>query len=163
MIRETTGYPFNGHTSLQIEPVSGKPEILVHIFAPAWTIHHVVRINEKSISFKMENGFITFPLKVDAIRNISWSCDLVSRTREPENTANTQKGCFAIMYGPLVLGYAGPGNVAFSEKPVIKQLDESHYEVSDKNQSYQFTPVYQLLDPKLKEPDYRKQVLFLIK
>ncbi len=34
----------------------------------------------------MENGFITFPLKLDANQNIAWSCDMVSQTREPENT-----------------------------------------------------------------------------
>jgi uncharacterized protein len=162
-LRETTGYPFNGQTSLKIEPVSGHPEVIVHLFAPGWTIHHVIRVNEKTVSFKMENGFITFPLKLDAALNVVWSCDMVSQTREPENALNTQKGCFAVMYGPLVLGYEGPQTVFFSEKPVIRQLDELNYQVSDKNQSYKFTSVYQLLDPRVKENSYQKQVLFQIK
>jgi uncharacterized protein len=162
-LTETTGYPFNGRTSLVIEPVSGHPGIIVHLFAPAWTIHHQVKINEKPVSFNMENGFITFPLKLDGKMSIDLSCDLVSHTREPENAANTQKGCFAVMYGPLVLGYEGSIPVTFSERPAIRQVDDLNYEVSDKNQSYKFTSVYQLLDPKLKEPGYQKQVLFLIK
>jgi DUF1680 family protein len=162
-IRETTGYPFNGHTSLELEPVSGNPGIIMHLFAPGWTTHHEVRVNEKTVPFKMENGFITFPLKLDAKMIIDISCDLVSQNREPENTTNTQKGCFAVMYGPLVLAYEGPFPLTFSEKPEIKQLDESYYQVSDKHNSYKFTSVYQLLDPKLKEPGYQKQVLFLIK
>jgi uncharacterized protein len=162
-LRETTEYPFNGRTSLKLEPVSGKGQIVVHLFAPAWTAHHDIRINDKKVSFKIENGFITFPLELDAQKDIAWSCDMVSQTREPENVANSQKGCFAIMYGPLVLGYDGPLPVAFSEKPVIRQLDEMNYQVTDKNQEYKFTPVYQLLDSTVKENTYRKQVLFLMK
>jgi hypothetical protein len=46
---------------------------------------------------------------------------------------------------------------------MIKQIDESNYQVSDKNQAYKFTPVYQLLDPRVKESDYKKQILFLYK
>ncbi len=67
------------------------------------------------------------------------------------------------MYGPLVLGYDGPDLITFSEKPVIKQLDESNYQVSDKIRTYKFTSVYQLLDPRVKEAGYQKQVLFVIK
>ncbi len=163
MLQETTGYPFNGRTSFTIEPKSGHAKIMVHLFAPSWTTHHEIRVNQKSIHFKQENGFISFPLKVDETLNIEWTCELVSQTREPENTLNTQKGSFAIMYGPLVLGYDGPDQVTFSEKPVIRQLDDSNYEVSDKNLIYNFNSVYQLLDPKVKENTYQKQVLFLYK
>jgi hypothetical protein len=111
----------------------------------------------------MENGFITFPLKPDATMNITWSCELVSQTRKPENAMNTQKGSFAIMYGPLILGYDGPDLITFSENPVIKKLDESDYQVSDKTRTYKFTSVYQLLDPRVKEEGYQKQVMFLYK
>jgi hypothetical protein len=163
MLRETSGYPFNGRTSFKLEPLSGKPQIILHLFAPAWTSHHEIRVNEKTVSFKMDNGFITFPLKLDAPLNIAWTCDMVSQTREPENTMNTQKGSFAIMYGPLVLGYDGPDLISFSEKPVIKQLDESNYQVSNKTRTYKFTSVYQLLDPRVKEEGYQKQVMFLYK
>jgi DUF1680 family protein len=162
-LQDITGYPFNGQTTLKIEPVSGRNRIIVHLFAPAWTTHHAIRINEKTVSFKMENGFITFPLKLDAPLNITLTCDVVSQTREPENTRNTRRGCFAIMYGPLVLGYDGPDPVTFSEKPVVKQLDKSNYQVSDKTHTYKFTSVYQLLDPRVKETSYQKQVLFLYK
>ncbi len=41
VLHETTGYPFNGLTSLKLEPVSGTAQIMVHLFAPAWTTHHV--------------------------------------------------------------------------------------------------------------------------
>ena len=162
-LHETTGYPFNGQTSLKLVPGSGRGQIIVHLFAPAWTTHHDIRVNHKKVSFKVEKGFITFALKLDAIQNIAWSCEMVPQTREPENATNTQKGCFALMYGPLVLGYDGSNPVTFSEKPVIRQLDELNYQVSDKNQVYNFTAVYQLLDPKVKEATYQKQVLFLIK
>ncbi len=160
---ETTGYPFNGNTSFRIEPKSGRSKITIRLFAPAWTTHHEIKVNEKTVSFRMENGFITFPLKPDATLNITWTCDLVSQTREPENTMNTKKGSFAIMYGPLVLGYDGTDLISFSEKPVIKKLDESNYQVSDKSRTYKFTSVYQLLDPRVKEEGYQKQVLFLYK
>jgi uncharacterized protein len=163
MLRETTGYPFNGHTTFRLEPVSGGTQIIVHLFAPAWTTHHIIRVNEKTVPFKMKNGFITFSISMDANQNIDWTCDMVSQTREPENTTNTRKGCFAIMYGPLVLGYEGTDPLTFTEKPMIKQIDGSNYQVSDKIQTYNFTPVYQLLDPKVKETDYKKQILFLYK
>ncbi len=39
-LHETTGYPFNGSTSFELEPKSGHSKIIVHLFAPAWTTHH---------------------------------------------------------------------------------------------------------------------------
>lgn len=163
LLNETTGYPFNGKTMLKLEPESGHAKVIIHLFAPEWTTHHMITVNEKKVNFRMENGFITFPMKVNETLNIDWTCEIVSQTREPENTINTQKGTFAIMYGPLVLGYDGPGMVTFSEKPEIIQVDESHYRVSDNTHSYDFTAVYQLLDPRVKEEGYQKQVLFLKK
>jgi uncharacterized protein len=159
-IRERTTYPFGAKDSFVLSPSNGSSSTVLHLFAPSWTNNHHILINGKETDFTLINGFVTFPLKIRRETSIVYSFDMHSQTRNIINLNNTRNGSFALVYGPLMLGYDGDNEIGLTDKPKIDRTDDTHWKVTDNEKSYDFSPIYQLLDPKVKEQDYKKQILF---
>jgi uncharacterized protein len=161
LIRERTTYPFGTKDTFVLSTSGGPASAVLHLFAPSWTSNHHVLVNGRETHFSLISGFVAFPLKIRRKTLVVYSYDMHSQTRENINLKNSGNGSYALVYGPLMLGYDGESEIAFTGKPTINRTDDTRWKVSDNVKSYDFSPIYQLLDPRVKEQDYKKQILFL--
>jgi uncharacterized protein len=160
LIRQATNYPFGTKASFTITPKSGSLKMTLNLFSPAWTTDPKVFINGEKAAFSVVSRFITIPLNLTKETKIEYSFEMNTQVREAVNPKNTKKGIFAIAYGPLMLGYEGDTEIHFINKPVITRLDETHWQAIDGNKTFNFSPVYHLMDEKVKAKAYQKQILF---
>lgn len=132
----------------------------LNLFSPGWMTNPQVFVNGEKAAVSNVNGFITIPLNLSKETKIEYSFEMGTQIREAVNQKNTKKGVFAIVYGPLMLGYEGESEIHFDKKPVITRLDETHWQMTDGDKSYNFSPIDHLMDAKVKDKTYRKQILF---
>jgi hypothetical protein len=160
-VSETTDYPFGSKVKLIIKPENGNSVMKMHLVVPAWTNGHQILVNGKKVRFTIQHGFASFTLNITGETHIEYSFNMILHARMPLNNIYTRQGSFAIEYGPLMLGYEGKSPVSFNKMPALKRMDTTHWQVSNGESTYELTPVYQLLDEKVREQDYQKQILFI--
>jgi uncharacterized protein len=160
LIKQTSTYPFGTKATFILTPKNGSFKISLNLFSPGWMTNPEVLINGEKKLVSYVNGFITIPLNLSKETKIEYSFEMGTQIREAVNPKNTKKGTFAIVYGPLMLGYEGASEFHFSNKPDLKRLDETHWSATEGDKSYNFTPVYHLMDAKVKAKTYQKQILF---
>ena len=162
LVSQQTRYPFGTTTSFKITPENGAAKMVLHLFAPGWITAPQVLVNGKKTAFSYFKGFIVIPLTLTGETNVAYSFEMKTQIRAAVNPANAIKGSFAMVYGPLMLGYAGRDEITFDKIPTMERIGETLWKVSDAVHSHEFTPVYHLLDEALKEKDYQKQILFKV-
>jgi uncharacterized protein len=160
LIKQSSGYPFGTNAAFTLTPISGSMKIVLHLPCPAWISMPQIIVNGEKQSVTNANGFIALPLKLTKETKIEYSFEMGTQIREAVNQQNTQKGVIAVEYGPLMLGYEGESEIHFSNKPELKRIDETHWQATDGDKSFNFTPVYHLMDAKVKAKTYQKQILF---
>lgn len=158
-IRQVSGYPFENKVVFNITDSEASPDILLKLFAPAWMINLRITVNGEPITFKRENGFISFNTILRRGTRIDFDFDQQVNTHHVVNMEHSRASHYAISYGPLILGYEGDKQIAFNKDPqVIRQADKQ-WKVGGLNNH--FSPVYHLMDPHVsKESGYQKQILF---
>ena len=161
-IRQTSAYPFGTKGELVITPEKGGQPFNLKIFIPSWISDTKIRIDGKEAAFERDRGFITLSVKPSAEMRVAYSFEMNTGVRQAINAANTQKGVFAFEYGPLMLGYEGSEISFSSSKPQINRMDEMHWNISGGGKTYEFTPVYHLMNEKVKDKTYQKQVIFKV-
>jgi uncharacterized protein len=159
-IKQSTTYPFGTKASISLTPGNEPLKMVLKLFSPGWITNPQVLINGVKAAVSIDNGFITLPLNLSKETKIEYSFEMSTQVREAVNPKNTKKGTFAIVYGPLMLGHEGEKEIRFSNKPGMTRLDETHWQMSDGDKSYSFTPIDHLMDAKVKAKTYQKQILF---
>jgi len=160
-INQSTSYPFGTKASFIITPKVGTLKINLNLFVPSWITNPQILVNGEKVDFLKINSFISLPLKIDSEINVEFTFEMCAQIREAVNPYYTQKGRYAVGYGPLVLGYEGDkAEISFKNRPEVSRIDATHWRVTDGNENYVFTPIYHLLDEKVKEKIYQKQILF---
>jgi hypothetical protein len=160
LIKQTTAYPFGTKATFILTPKNGSLNIALNLFSPSWTTDPQILINGEKAKFSNANGFISLTLNLTKETKVEYSFEMSTKVREAVNPQNTRKGTFAFVYGPLMLGYEGEKEIHFTNKPGMKRLDETHWQMTDGDKSYRFTPIDHLMDAKVKDKTYRKQILF---
>ncbi len=161
-VKQTTTYPFGTKTIFVITPLNGSIKAALHLFTPIWIKNPKISLNGENISFIKKNGFIVLDVNIKCKSTIEFSFDMQPQIHETVNPTNTIKGSFAFVYGPLLLGYSGETDVKFNRLPTIEQISKAKWKVSDNENSYEFTPIYHLLDESLLQKEYKKQILFML-
>jgi len=141
VIRQESEYPFKGRVVLTVLKSPAEYDINLELFAPRWSYHHQISLNNKPLSFDHKQGFLTALAKIQTGDSIVLTFEQKFETMPLSNTYG-RPGYFSIHNGPLVLGS----------------------EVSDKTGEVSLTPVYHLMDKRVsKGSGFAKQVLFKLK
>jgi uncharacterized protein len=160
LIKQTTTYPFGTKASFTLTPKNGSLKMALNLFSPGWTPNPQVLVNGEKVEVSNVNGFMSVPLELNKETIVEYSFEMWTQVREAVNPKNTKMGTFAIVYGPLMLGYEGEKEIHFNKKPGITRLDETHWKATDGGKSFSLTPVYHLMDERVKAKTYQKQILF---
>jgi uncharacterized protein len=160
-IKESTSYPFENKAVFILTPKSRSVKITLNLFFPGWITSPKIFVNGEKVGINKNNGIITLPLKLSKETKIEYSFEMITQYREALNQQNTRKGIHAIEYGPLMLGFEnGEKDLLFLNKPGITRTDEFHWKITEDRNSFEFTPIYHLMDTKVKDKVYHKQILF---
>lgn len=160
-IDQTSGYPFENNAVFILKPISGSIKINLQIFSPEWITNPQIFVDGKKTTIIKNNGFIDIPLKLTKETVIEYSFDMITLYREAVNQQNSLNGIHAIEYGPLLLGHeSSEKEIHFSRKPEITRTGTIQWNVSGEGKSFEFTPVYHLMDKNVKDKIYQKQILF---
>jgi len=162
-VKQTSSYPFGCNATFDISPKNGPLKIKFHLYVPGWIKNPRITLNGKNVAFTHKNGFLVVSLYLTDRTTLGYSFDMDPLFREAVNPTNTIRGSFAITYGPLVLGCTEEKEVGFNRIPTVQRINETKWRVSDDLSSYDFMPVYHLLDESLLNKDYKKQILFLLR
>jgi len=160
-LKQETGYPFDGKTTIELSSEAGKGRIPLKIFIPPWAEEFTATLNGEEIPVNSENGFAT--IIADAGEGTVVGLDLEMRVyqRENINKKYADSGTFSFMYGPLILGYEGEGTVTYAQEPTVIKSGIRSWTASDGKDQYLLSPVYHLLDERVsKESGYSKQIIF---
>jgi len=101
----------------------------LRLFAPSFASGHTLTVNGKSVSAKVENGFISVKRKWKTGDSIVWDFKPVTRWCEPRNKT-TPAGWRTLQVGPLILCALGDGKTpitlpANAPEILTRQADDS--------------------------------------
>ena len=109
VLRETTGYPYNGSVRLEVLNVhSSKAARTLHFFIPPWkTQRPSVQINGKKVASRMAKGYlaVSASLKQGDVVELEFGSEL--HIVQPHNE-NTVQGVHAFYHGPMLLAVNQP-------------------------------------------------------
>jgi hypothetical protein len=105
---QQSGFPESFGSRLNIEAANVSKPVTLRLFAPSFTSQHNLTVNGKSVSAKVENGFISVKRTWKPGDSVLWDYQPVTRWSEPRNK-NTPAGWRTLQHGPLILCALGDG------------------------------------------------------
>lgn len=160
-VKQTTGYPFKGNVVLDIA-YDGKPGYLpVKLFVPEWATDPSVRVDGKPRDVSVKDGFLTVMARAGKEHQLEFNFIMKEGLRPGINTNYSTGNTYSFVYGPLILGHEGDGEIHFHGKPTLERKDKLTWIAGDGEQEIELTPVFHHMDPKVTgESGYKKQIIF---
>ena len=155
---QQTAYPFDNKVNFKIERLA-KPMILnLKLFVPDWIQNPVLMINHKSVLFQVKKQFVVISVNVQSGDVIDYSFAMKSGIEGLANRLHTKAGDVRLFYGPLLLGYQGDTEITIPKNVTVVKDSSNGFQL--KGTDYVLSPVYHLMDAKVCQGEYRKQILF---
>jgi DUF1680 family protein len=161
VLKQRSRYPFEGSVSFEVLRVSAPSVVRLRLAAPSFTGNHKVSVNGRPVAFKKENGFIAFDVPLHKGTEINLTFTLDTGAEAMVNKRYPRPGFYTLYYGPLLLGYAGKGELSLDRQPKLVKVSDTDWTVAGTD--IHLSPVYHLLNPEVRrETGYARQVLFPI-
>lgn len=157
-MQQQTNYPFENEVTFEILDNTRK-EMFLSFAVPSYMKGVQVKVNGTVLKIPVDKGFLTISESFVKGDRIELFFDMQIRSLPCINPQNTNLDQFLIYYGPLQLGSEQKEVVKLNrDAPIVKT---GKLDFTPENKDLLLTPVYHLMDPKVKEnSSYKKQILF---
>ena len=157
-ISQQTSYPFGNTVSLAVENLKKPVQLTLKFFTPSWVTDPAITINQKPVKFRIQDQFVVVSANVKAGDKIEYLFTLKSGIEGVANATHSPAGEFRLFYGPLLLGYEGEPKISVPQKAEVVKNSNEQFQI--KGTAINLSPVYHLMDAKVSQSGYKKQILF---
>ncbi len=158
VIAQTSLYPYMGKVYFEVLENSLKYSPEVRLMVPKWVKNPVVTVNGNQQKLITKNGFISFVNELKKGDFVEYKFQIISGSQELSNK-NSIPDHLKYFYGPLVLGYYGPGEISLPENAQFEPITREIFKV--KNTALLVNPVHHLMSEQVnKQNNYSIQILF---
>ncbi len=159
-MEQKTQYPFDGQVELSVLDADLKAPIHLKLFALSWMRNYKVQINNTPVHYSLSNGFIDIKYIPKVGDKINLSFELISQIEPMINKKYNRLDYCTLRYGPLILGSEDASPLLINQNDRITKKSTEEFSIEGK--SVVLSPVYHLLNPRVTQPGYKKQILFKI-
>lgn len=149
-LSENTNYPFDSFVEFVVTE-NQQGEVTFKLPYMSWMENVDLLYNNEALHLVKENGFFTVTNKFKVGDVIRMNFKMKFHKQNTINQANTNSKQYKMYYGPLLLG-----DEDCSYDNLIKEYKGMLFNVGGRNLS----PVYHLMNNKIQNEDYKKEVLF---